>query len=142
MGLEQLQSYIIGVVLSIVIITGGLMFLSDFRANDTTIDPTNDVNSFNRTLNKADEVTTAVGGMSSSIEDASTTSTGVLGWLNALVGSIFDGLKALFSSFGFVNVMATETGQALGVPTIFTGLLLLIITIIIVFAIWSAITKV
>lgn len=142
MGLEQLQSYIMGVVLSIIIITSGLMFLSEFRANDTTIDPTNSVNNFNRTLNKADEVTTAVDGMSGSIEDASTTSTGVLGWLNALVGSIFDGLKALFSSFSFISVMATETGEALGVPTIFISLALLIITIIIVFAIWSAITKV
>lgn len=142
MGLEQLQSYITGVILAIIVITGGLLILNDFRSNDTSIDPTNTVNSFNRTLNKANEVNISVSGMSNSIQEASTTNTGVLGWLNALVGSIFDGLKAIFSSFSFVNVAAEETGKELGIPAILTSLALLIITIIIVFAIWSAITKV
>jgi len=142
MGLDQLQGYITGIILSIVIIAGGILFITNFADANPTLASDGKINDFNETMNKANEVKTAVDSMSGSIENASTTNTGILGWLNALVGSIFDGLKALFISFSFVSTAAEDSAELFKIPPIFMGLLVLILTIIIVFAIWSAITKV
>jgi hypothetical protein len=142
MGLDQLQGYITGIILSIIVIVGGILFLTTFTTTNPNLASDGKINNFNQTMNKATEVTTAVNEMSGSIENASTTNTGILGWLNALVGSIFDGLKALFISFSFVSVAAEESSTIFGIPPIFMALLVLILTIIIIFAIWSAITKV
>jgi hypothetical protein len=140
MSLDNLKSYILGVILSIVIVTGGLMFMTSFLGSNPNLDNANKIDEFNDSMNKADEVQLAVSDMSSSITSASTNNVGILGWLNALIGSAFDGIKAIFKSFSFVNVMANDLSNMLGVPPMLIALLLLIITIIIVFAIWSIAT--
>jgi len=142
MGLDRLQSYIIGVILSIVVATGGILIMTDFLDAKPNLDSVNDLGDFNDSFSKANEVTDAVDGMSNSIEDVSESNAGILGWLNALVGSIFDGIKAIFKSFSFVESSASDAGIIFGIPAVLIGLIVLIITIIIVFAIWSAITKV
>ena len=142
-GLENIKSYMIGIVVFIVIITSGVFIIGTFSVSDPTLDNHNDIGQFNNTLNKANEITLTVNSMDQSIKDVSEENTGgLLGWLNVLVGTAFKGLKAIGSSLGFVSTAATESASFFGVPTFIVTLCLLIITIIIVFAIWSAIMRV
>jgi hypothetical protein len=142
MGLEGVQNYMIGVILFVVVITSGVFVIGNFYSSDVSIDSGNQIGQFNRSLSKASEVTTSVNELQSGIVNVNEEDAGVLGWLNSLVGSIFRGLKAIFGTLSFMNVAADETASLFGMPTFIFPLILLIVTVIIGFAIYSAITKV
>lgn len=142
MGLEGVQNYIIGVILFVVVIASGVFVLGSFYSVDSSIDSVGQVSQFNESLNKASSVTASVGALDSSIQSVSSENVGILGWLNALVGSIFNGLKAIGGTLSFMNVAASESASMFGVPAFIFPLVLLIVTVIIGFAIYSAITKV
>lgn len=138
MALESMQNYIIGVILFVIVISGGVFILGNFYAVDNSIDASNRVGSFNNTLNKASEVTLAVEGIDSSIEQNNTSP---LGWVDVVFGSAYNGLRAVKSSMGFMGVATKEAGGLFGVPPFITVLLALIFVVIIAFAIWSAVTR-
>lgn len=138
MGLENIQNYMIGIVVMIVIVTSGVLILGDFTAIDSTLDNTNQVGQFNQTLAKADEITTSVTEIENSIKSVDK---GVLGWLDALVGSVFNGLQAVGNTLSFMDSAAHETGDIFGIPSEIIGLIILITIIIIGFAIYSAIMR-
>jgi hypothetical protein len=140
MGLESLKFYLIGIVLSVVIVTGGLYVLGAFYSSSPSLDPSGKINEFDLHFNATTNVTSGINGMSNSINTASTGSTGILGWLNAIIQSVFGGVKTLFTSFSFVGVMGNYVAYEFGIPPVMMGLILLIITIIIIFAIWSIAT--
>jgi hypothetical protein len=131
----------IGIILMIVIVTSGVLIMGDFTIIDTTLDDTNEIGTFSRTLNKSAEITESVGNIETSIDRVTTENTGVLGWLNALVGSVFNGLKAVGGTLSFMDVAAAETGEIFGIPSEILGLIMLITIIIIGFAIYSAIMR-
>jgi hypothetical protein len=141
MGLDNIQNYMIGIILMIVIVTSGVLIMGDFTIIDTTLDDTNEIGTFSRTLNKSAEITESVGNIETSIDRVTTENTGVLGWLNALVGSVFNGLKAVGGTLSFMDVAAAETGEIFGIPSEILGLIMLITIIIIGFAIYSAIMR-
>ena len=142
MGLEGVQNYIIGVILFMLVITGGVFMIGSFYNKDPSIDSIGQIDSFNKSLNKASEVTASVSELDSSIQSVSNENVGVLGWLNALVGSIFNGLRAIGDSLGFMSTASSEASAIFGIPAFILPLILLIVTVIIIFAIYSAITKV
>lgn len=143
MALDEVKGYLIGVIMFIVVITGGIIAFSSFTAYDSSIDATNQIGQFNTTFNKATEMTVAVDGIKTSVTEAGSSSSGPLGWLNALVGSAYNGLKALSGATSFVDVAATDSANFFNIPFILPliTLITLVITIIIGFGIWSAITK-
>lgn len=139
MGLDNVKYLLIGIIVCIAVVTGGILTLNSFYNAQPSLDSVGDINQFNATMNKANEINQTVGSISSSINDVG--DTGLLGWLNALVGSTFKGLKATGQSVSFLNVMVTDTSRSFGIPSAIVTILLLIIPIILIFAIWSAITK-
>ena len=141
MGLEDIKGLLIGMIIFIVIVTGGVIIIGSFTTTDPMIDANNDVGTFNNTLNKASNATAAIDDMSADIAKVSEGNVGVLGWLNALVGVVFGGLKTLLTSIGFMKTAAIEGATMFFVPPAITILIVMIITILIIFAIWSAITK-
>ena len=143
MALDDIKNLIIGSLLFVVIITGGMFFLGSFLNYDSNIDNTGKITVFNNTLNKATEVTAAAENIQTSVESIST-NPGPLGWFDALFGSIYNGLKAMFSSLSFINTLMIESTNFFGfdVVTPMITLIGLCVVVIIGFAIWSAITKV
>ena len=143
MALDEVKGYLIGVIMFIVVITGGVIAFSSFTAYDSSIDSTNQIGAFNQTFNKAANITTSVTKIQQSVDRASTNGGGPLGWLNALVGSAYEGLTAISSSMRFVGIVADDTADFFNVPFILPliTLITLVITLIIAFGIWSAITK-
>jgi hypothetical protein len=141
MGLEGIQGYLVGIVLAMVVFTGGIFIMGTYYSNSPTIDSNNQVAQFNLGMNKTIEITNTVGGMESSLSSVSEENVGLLGWLNILVGSAFKGVKAIFSSLGFMKDLGASAAGIFGIPAFIVNLLLLIASIIIIIAIWSAITK-
>ena len=142
MGLDNIQNYMIGIVLMIVMVTSGVLFIGSFNEADTTLGGTTDITYFNQTLNKANEITGSVNEIKQSINDVSVSNTGALGWLNALIGSVFDGLRAIGGTLSFMDVAATESGELFGIPGEIVGLLILISIILIGFGIYAAVMRV
>ena len=142
MGLDKLENYMIGVILFIVVVSGGAYTLTIFFNSDNTLDTTGEIDQFNASLNKAEDISESVEGIEQSIQSVTEVDAGVLGWINALVGSAFSGLKALGHTLGFMEVAAGELAGILGVPTFIVPLLFLVVIVIIGFAIWSAVMRV
>jgi hypothetical protein len=140
MGLDDVKSYMIGVILFILVIASGVFILGSFYSEDSSIDMVGQVSQFNSSLNLASNMTTAAQGVSDSIEKAGNSSS-PLGWLDVLVGSTFTGLKAISGTMSFMNVAAAQSSSMFGIPSFVYPLLVLIILLIIAFAIWSAITR-
>lgn len=141
MGLDTIQNYIIGIVLFMIIIGGGTYMFGQFVSVDSTIDTAGDVSRFENNLYLASNVTSAVNQMDSNVQAVTAEDTGVLGWLNALIGSAYEGLRAIGSSIGFMSSAMNEAANMFGIPSFIMGLLGLIILIVLAFAIWIAITK-
>jgi CHASE3 domain sensor protein len=141
MGLETIQNYIIGIVLFMLIIGGGVYMFGSFVTYDTSIDSNGSINNFNSKLNLASNITTTVNQMTDNVNSVSAEDTGVLGWINALIGSAYDGIKSIGQSIGFMGNAMAETGSMFGIPSFIIALVSLIILILLVFAIWMAITK-
>ena len=138
MSLDNLQNYMIGVVLFIVVISGGAFMLGEFYSVQPSLDDAGEIDQFAQSLNKSAEITTAVGGIEDSIQAVGEGDAGPLGWIDALIGSAFKGVKALLGTLGFVNVAAGESAGILGIPDFLVGLLVLLVVILIGFAIWAA----
>ena len=143
MALDDLKGYVIGVLLFVVVIIGGVVMLGTWYNGDPTLDTTGDIAQFNQSFAKASDVTNSVDSIKSSM-DVNENDAGFLGlgWLNALLGSAFTGLKAIYGSLSFMDVVGTEAGALFGIPASIIALIICIAAIIIIFAIWSAITKV
>ena len=140
MALEEIKGYMVGIVLCILVFTGGILVLGEFRDKNPTLS-SDKITQFNQTLGKADNVTYAVNEVKDSIT-STTSATGGLGWLNALIGSMFNGLQATFQTLSFVDTAATEGAELFGIPTQMVALISLIGILIVGFAIWSAIARI
>ena len=137
MGLDNIQNYVIGIIIFTIIIGGGAFVLNDFLTSDTAIDPNGAISQFNSSLYKSSEVTTAVDSQGDSLD----VDEGGDNWLNVLLGSTFGGLKTIGATLGFMDSVSNEAGNMLGIPLFIIGLLALIATVIIIFAIYTVITR-
>lgn len=142
MGLDNIKGIMIGTVMFIIIITTGVFMLGSFRTDDSTLDSTNQIDKFNSTLDKTQEITSSVNDIKSSVDSVTQEKVGPLGWIEALVGSAYSSLKAIGGTLSFIGVAIEGTAGLFGIPSFILVLLSLIIVILIGFAIWSAIFKV
>lgn len=140
MALDDVKGIMIGVILAMIVIGGGVYFMGTIFSYDNTLDNANQIQSFSTALNKSSEMTNSVNSMENSL-DVSEQDVGLLGWLNNIVGSAYKGLKALYNEMSFIKVSINTVGNMFGVPAFVVGLIGLIVSIIIIIAIWSAITK-
>jgi len=132
------RHYIIGIILFTLFIIGGIAMIGEFRTVDSSFVDNNKFASFNNTFNVYDDVTTEVGGLKGNIENADT-DFGLFGVLNSLISSAWQTLRLLFTSFGFMDAVFNGLEGFLGVPGWVGALLILLVTVLLVFAIYSAI---
>lgn len=142
MALDNIKSYMIGVVLGIAIIMSGVFMIGKFSTSSTTtLDPTGDIAEFNRTLALSENITNSVNNLDSSLIEPE--KAGTLGWIDGLFKSAFGGIKAVKNTMGFVGTATTDSARVFGIeealPII--AVILLVITIIILIALYEAITR-
>lgn len=126
------KSYIIGIVIFCLFIVGGVSMLGSFGAN------TQQVQEFNKTFDKMNDVQEVTSDLQGSIENADT-DFGAFGVLNSLISSAWQSLKLLFTSLGFMNSAFMGMVTFFGVPAWIPALFIAIIIVIVAFAIFGAI---
>jgi len=136
---------LIGMILFTIIVMGGVSFIGSFRSEYTDYgnDNLNKFGDFNKTFSKMDEITARSNALETAIDtgtDDEGINAGVFGMLNTLITSAWNGLRGLFGSLEFIKDMFVASPDIFPwipyfIPTLFGS----IITIILVFAIWSAI---
>jgi hypothetical protein len=139
MGLNDLKAYIIGIVCAMLLVTSGMIIISKYISVDSSL-VTPKIAGLNKSLDMSANLSNSVNDMSGSLSSASTNN-GALGWLDVLIGSAWTGLKTLGSSFSFMSQLFVYAGYILGIPTIIVTLASIIVTIIIVFAIWMSMMR-
>jgi hypothetical protein len=139
MGLNDIKGYMIGILLGIVVLTSGILMFGKLSATDVTLDSNNDLGKFNKTLALSQNITTAVEGL-----DVTSEKPGVLGWIDTLVHTAFNSMKAIKGSMSFVGVAATESAGVFGLTEInpIIVLITLVVVIIIGIAIYEAVMRV
>lgn len=132
------RHYLFGVLAFTIFIVGGVSMLSIFKQADPTFASDDTYTRFNESFNQLSEVTTTVGALQTGITDADT-DFGAFGVLNALISSAWQSLKLMFTSFGIMNDAYNGLSTVFGIPAWIPGIIILAVTIIIAFTIYSAI---
>lgn len=142
MALNAIRDYIIGLVLFSIVIVGGIFVASGFAAQDQTMLSDPMYSSFQKSFDKSEDLTTQVNLFQSNLQGNEDLKPGLFGFLDSLIGISWNSLTLLFSSFSFVGEILSGLTAIFGVPVWLMGLLGLIITMVIAFAILSAVFKV
>lgn len=132
------RHYIIGIVIFTLFIVGGISMISIFNDSDATFADDAKLEQFNESFNVLNNITDEVTDLEDSIVNADT-DFGTYGVLNALISSAWQTLRLTFNSFRFMNNVFSGLSTFLGVPAWITGLIILIVTVMFAFAIYSAI---
>ena len=132
------STYIFGIIIFVFMIVGGISMVSMVTSDMPSFNNNDELTEFNNTFNKMNDVTTRVEQLEDNIADADV-DFGVFGVLNALISSGWQTLRLLFSSFGFFEDVLTGLTTFFGVPAWIPALIILMITVGIGFAIYSAI---
>jgi len=142
MGLNDVRNYIIGALLFSIVIFSGVLMIGTFNTADSSLDSSL-LDPFNQSLSISDDVTTTVNTLENGIVNADLEgNTGPLGWLNTLLGTAWNGLKAISQTLRFIGVAMTQAAEMFGVPEQISGLVVLIPVVIIIFALIVAIIRV
>lgn len=134
-GEAKPRNWLIGLLIFGLVIAGVMAMLSQVGT-----DLNGDTSTFNNTFNKLNEIRNSTDSIDDEIS-SSRDSVGVLGFLNAMIGSSWVTMKMLFTSFTFINDIFYATQGLFGVPVWVTSTIVSIITIIIVFAVLRAILQ-
>ena len=137
-GTEDIKKYIIGVLLFVAVIVGGVSFLSTLNEHDASFMDSDRLEDFNNTFNILDDVSGQVNLLEEGITEADA-DPGLFGVLNSLIMSAWQSLKLTINSFDFMDDVFTGMGPIFGIPVWIAGIITLIISVVIIFAIWSAI---
>lgn len=139
MGEVLPRHYIIGIIMFTFVIVSGVSLLAEFNKSDSTfVDPV-EYKKFNDTFNKYTEVTAQVDNMEESITNVEGEDYGILGTIGALAAAGWNTFTLLFSSFGFMEDAFSGLSTVFGVPTWVTTLIVALVTIMIIFAIYTAV---
>lgn len=132
------RHYIMGIIIFTFFIMGGVAMLSELTDAKDTYGDSEKYLEFNQTFNKIDNVTTEINELEEGIATQEA-DIGAFGMLNSLISGAWSSLKILFRSFGFMNTAINGLNSFFGVPAWIPLLIILMVTVLIVFAIFSAI---
>jgi len=132
------RNYIIGIIMFTMVIVGVVALISMAQKDNPAMVDQQRLKDFNDTFNVMDDVNSTVGTFQDNIENAES-DFGVLGVLNSLVSSAWQSLRLLFSSFSFMNAVFGGLYTVLGIPVWVGNMIVLCVTVLFAFAIFSVI---
>lgn len=132
------RHYIFGIIMFTFIIVGGVSLLTTLRESDSSFASDSRFGEFNKSFNKMEEVTGEVGTLKSSIT-GSDPEWGLFGVLNALIMGVWQAIKLIFTGLDFMTTAFFGLTTVFGVPSWVGGLIMLFISVILIFTIWSII---
>lgn len=138
MSNQTISGYIIGILLFTLVIFGGVQMLGSMRNSDASFGG-DKYPEFNSTFNKLDEINDLVGDYETQINKSDEGETGITDWLDTLIKRSSISLKLVGSSFDFMDDAYKGSTKMFGIPTWVVSIIILIITVILIFAFISAI---
>lgn len=132
------RHYLIGILIFTLFIVGGVSIFSILEEGQTGFTDDDRYNRFNRSFNTLNDVTDSVGELENTVDDADT-DFGTFGVLNSLINSAWQGLKLMLSSFTFMDDAFEGMEDVFGIPWWIPAIISLLVTVLILFAIYSAI---
>ena len=127
-----------GIIIFTFFIVGGIALLTEFNNAKPGFIDDEKFKEFNESFNKINEVISSVDELETSITDTDEELT-VFGVLDALINTGWNTLTLLFTSFGFMEDVFTDLSGFFGIPTWVGQLLILLVTVMFAFAIFTAI---
>jgi len=137
----KLQTLFIASIIFTLFIVGGIAMMNLMVDVNPVMSAGEDYAKFNDTFNKIDDVTDETATLEANVKaDQDTVGDwGALGVLNSLIAGAWNSLKFMFGSFTFLNDVFTGLTSMFGIPSWIPTLFFMIITVVISFAIYSAI---
>lgn len=132
------RHYIIGIIFFVLIIVSGIGMIDIFQQTNESFIDGEQYHKFNNTFNVMSELTTEVSSLRSGVEGAST-DFGLFGVLNSLISTSWNTLKLLINSFSFMDAVFGGLYTVFGIPAYIGNMIILAVTVILLFAIFSAI---
>lgn len=131
------STYILAIIVFTLFVVGGVSMMSIFRESNPNFANDEKFAEFNQTFNVYQETTSKVEDLGSGITDADT-DFGVLGVLNGLILAAWQSLKLMITNWSFMNTVFGGLSTVFGVPVWITALITLAVTVMFVFALYSA----
>lgn len=132
------SKYLIGILIFSLIITSGVFLIGLLHNENPDFVDSERYTDFNRTFNKLDDATSTVDSMESGIENADT-DFGAFGVLNSLISTGWNSLKLMLTSLSFMHGVFNGLYTFFGVPPWVGSSIIALTTLVIIFAIFSAI---
>lgn len=132
------SNYIIGIILFSIVVVGGISIIGNFRDVDSTFIDSSEYASLTSTFDKTSELKGNISSLENTIETGGKEEYGTLGVIGGLIDSAWSSLRLLGSSFGFMNDVFNGLSM-FGIPIWILSLITLIISVIIVFSLYSLI---
>jgi len=132
----KISNYVIGIVLFVLVITGGVAMLGMFKEVDSSFANDAVYSDFNETFNVYSDVSNSVANLEAGVTN-STPLFEKFGVINSLIGSAWNSLKLSVTSFKFMNSVFGGLTTIFGVPAWIPALIILIVSVIFVFNIFG-----
>jgi len=130
---------LIGFIIFTLIVAGGATMLSELAQTKPTFTDDDAFRDFNQSFHKLDVLRENTEALESNASATANEQSGDFGFLDALVGKSWNTLTQLGNSIGFIKDSLDGTSKIFGIPSWIPALIGLIITVVLVFAIFSAI---
>lgn len=128
-----------GFIIATIFIIGGLALMYNVSSSkDGYLGNESDVQIFNSSFNKFADIESGAANLQSGITDASP-EMGIFGVLNALIGTTWNALTGLFTTFAFMITLGGNLTTYFGIPWWATALGTMLILGILAFAIFTVI---
>ena len=131
------SSYIIGIILFMLVVGSGISMIGVFRSYDSTFTDNVNYTDIVTTFNKTEQIQDEIGGLQDDVEGGENDydQYGVIG---SLIENSWSSIRLLGRSFSFMDDVFDGL-SIFGVPAWVTSLITLIISVMIIFAIYSLI---
>ena len=136
----KLRDYLFGITVFMLVIGAGVGMMAIMDSNGQKFSSDPQFLEFNTSFNKINEMNESVTNMRDLIENADA-EIGVFGVLNALVQTVWNALRTMFTSLSFMGTALIGMTSIFGVPAWVVGIILMMITILIVVVIISAVLQ-
>jgi hypothetical protein len=133
------SAYLIGIVIFTFFIVGGISLMSILKESNPTYATDEKFSQFNQTFNVYQETTSKVSDLSATIgSNSSSADLGTLGALGGFTVIVWQALKLMMTNWSFMNAVFLGLTTIFGIPGWIPALIILAITIMFVFAVFSA----
>jgi hypothetical protein len=126
---ESPKKLLIGLVVGTMVVLSVMLMLNEMVDKNPTVLGT-EYDSFKEKMDQSDNLNQSVSGLESLVKGSAS---GPLGVISAIVNTLWNGIKTIFSSVGFLGTMLESLSELLHIPSWVGTSLFMIVTLLLVF---------